>query len=215
MLRVFCLIAALMPSTGRACELALILMIDVSSSIDLAEYRFQVNGLADALLDPEIGDILLQDQVALAVVQWSGGGEQELSAPWRRMLSERELVDFSDRVRAMPRAWSRSSTAVGNGIRYSAGQFGAVSDCKRKVIDVSGDGPANIGVDTSVERRKAEVQGIEINGLAIDEMGLSVTEFYRRFVITRDGFVETSRGYLSYPATIRRKLLRELIKPTT
>lgn len=215
MLKVLCFIAALMPAAGRACELALILMIDVSSSIDVAEYRFQVDGLADALLDPEIGDILLRDQVALTVVQWSGGGEQEMSIPWRRMLSERELANFVDRVRGMPRAWDRSSTAVGNGIRYAVQQFAAVSDCQRKVIDVSGDGPANIGVDTATERRVAEVQGIEINGLAIDEMGLSVTEFYRRFVITKNGFVETSRGYLSYPATIRRKLLRELVKPTT
>ena len=215
MLKVLCFIAALTPVAGRTCELALILMIDVSSSIDVAEYRFQVDGLADALLDREIGDILLRDQVALSVVQWSGGGEQEQSVPWRRMLSDRELANFADRVRAMPRAWDRSSTAVGNGIRFSVEQFAAVSDCKRKVIDVSGDGPANIGIDTSIERRKAEVLGIEINGLAIDEMGLSVTEFYRRFVITKDGFVETSRGYLSYPATIRRKLLRELVKPTT
>lgn len=215
MLRVFCLIAALSPTVGRTCELALILMIDVSSSIDPAEYRFQADGLATALLDPEIGDILLRDQIALSVVQWSGGGEQEMSVPWRRMLNEQELVDFSDRVHAMPRAWNRSSTAIGNGIRYALNQFEAVSDCKRKVIDVSGDGPANIGIDTSLERQKAEIQGVEINGLAIDELGLSVTEFYRRFVITKGGFVETSRGYLSYPETIRRKLLRELIEPTT
>ncbi len=204
-----------LPSAALACRTALLLAIDVSSSIDVAEYRYQVDGLADALLDPEIGDVLLRDQVALSVVQWSGAAEQDMTITWRRMISEAEIRDFAARVRAMPRLWSKSSTANGNAIAFAVQQFGPVFDCERKVIDMSGDGAQNTGIDTATERRRAEVEGIEINGLAIDEMGLSITEFYRRFVITKDGFVETSRGYLSYPETIRRKLLKELIKPTT
>ena len=199
---------------ASACRTALLLAVDVSSSIDAAEYNFQVGGLADALLEPQIADVLLRDQVALAVVQWSGAAEQELAISWRRMLSAEEITDFARRVRAMPRLWSKSSTATGDALKFSVQQFGAVSDCRRKVIDVSGDGAQNTGTDTATESRRAEAAGVEINGLAIDEMGLSITEYYRRFLITRGGFVETARGYLSYPDAIRRKLLRELTKPT-
>ena len=207
------LLVVTLATPASACKTALLLAIDVSSSIDVAEYRYQVDGLADALLDPEIADILVRDQVALSVVQWSGAAEQELALPWRRMLTLAEVNSFAIRVRAMPRLWSKSSTATGDALKFAAMQFDAVSDCTRKVIDVSGDGAENTGTDTATERRRAEAAGIEINGLAIDEMGLSITEFYRRFIITQRGFVETSRGYLSYPETIRRKLLRELTKP--
>ena len=198
---------------AAACSLALVLAIDVSSSIDVGEYKFQTYGLADALLDPEIMDVLVQHQVALSVVQWSGAGEGDLTIPWRRMLSYGEVRDFSARVRDMPRKWEGSNTAVGDAIAFSAAQFGRVSDCGRKVIDVSGDGSSNAGLNAVVESRKAEAAGIEINGIAIDIVGVSITSFYQRFVVTSDGFVITSRGFSDYPRSIREKLLRELIKP--
>jgi Ca-activated chloride channel family protein len=198
---------------AAACSLALVLAIDVSSSIDIGEYKFQTHGLADALLDPEIMDVLVLHQVALSVVQWSGADEGDLTIPWRRMLSNSEVRNFSVRVRDMPRKWEGSNTAVGDAIAFSAAQFDRVSDCGRKVIDVSGDGSSNAGLNAGVESRKAEAQGIEINGIAIDIIGASSTAFYRRFVITSDGFVVTSRGFSDYPRAIREKILRELIKP--
>jgi Ca-activated chloride channel family protein len=198
---------------AAACSMALVLAIDVSSSIDIGEYKFQTHGLADALLDPEIMDVLVQHQVALSVVQWSGAEEGDLTIPWRRMLSYGEVRNFSARVRDMPRAWEGSNTAVGDAIAFSAAQFDRVSDCGRKVIDVSGDGSSNAGLNAGAESRKAEAAGIEINGIAIDIIGASITAFYTRFVVTSDGFVITSRGFSDYPRSIREKLLRELIKP--
>ncbi len=196
-----------------ACSMALLLAIDVSSSIDAGEYRFQTHGLADALLDPEIADVLVLHEVALSVVQWSGADEGDLSISWRRMLSYSEVRDFSARVREMPRVWEGSNTAVGDAIAFSAAQFDRVADCGRHVIDVSGDGSSNAGLNAAIESRKAEAAGIEINGLAIDIIGASITAFYRRFVVTSDGFVITSRGFSDYPRSIREKMLKELIKP--
>ena len=216
MRRILILLAALVGLAAgpvTACSLALLLAIDVSSSIDIGEYKFQTHGLADALLDPEIMDVLVQHQVALSVVQWSGAEEGDLTIPWRRMLSYDEVRDFSARVRDMPRKWEDSDTAVGDAIAFSAAQFDRVADCGRKVIDVSGDGSSNAGLNAGVESRKAEAAGIEINGLAIDIIGASITAFYTRFVVTSDGFVITSRGFSDYPRSIREKLLRELIKP--
>ncbi|MEE9453895.1 MAG: DUF1194 domain-containing protein [Paracoccaceae bacterium] len=204
---------AILPAPAIACKLALVLAIDVSSSIDAGEYHFQVDGLADALLSAEIGDVLLRDQVALSVVQWSGAGEHEAIIPWRRMLSGNALANFAQRVRKMERKWGSSNTAVGDALAFSIAQFDAVPDCTRRVIDVSGDGASNAGVDTVSQARRAQEMGIQINGLAIDIMGRSITEYYERFVITKNGFVQTSRGFSDYPLSIHKKLLRELIKP--
>ncbi|MEZ5779481.1 MAG: DUF1194 domain-containing protein [Paracoccaceae bacterium] len=216
-----CVVSGVLLATlplGRAvlaCDVALLLTIDVSGSIDRGEYRLQVDGLADALADPEIVDALVLGQVALGVVQWSGTGEQVLVMPWRRMLSTGEVGDFGKRARLLQRAFSGSDTAVGEAVAFSVQQFAAVADCRRKVIDISGDGAQNAGFPLGPERGNAEASGIEINAIAIEDVGrtIAITEFYRRFVITRNGFVVTARGLQDYPRAIREKILREIAKP--
>ncbi|MGB3177563.1 MAG: DUF1194 domain-containing protein [Albidovulum sp.] len=203
------------PDRASACDVALMLTVDVSGSIDRGEYRFQINGLADALSDPEVADALLIGQVALAVVQWSGTGAQTLTMPWRRMLNRGEINDFAARARTIKRAYSGSDTAVGEAIAFSVQQFEAVPDCRRKIIDISGDGPQNAGYPLAPERAGAAAAGIEINAIAIEDVGRAspITEFYRRYVITQNGFVLTARGLDDYPRAIRAKILREVSKP--
>lgn len=202
-------------SPAAACDVALLLSVDVSGSIDRGEYRLQVDGIAEALADPEVADALLLGQVALSVVQWSGTAKQTLSIPWRRMLSPSGIADFAARARDLPRAYTGSDTAVGEAIAFSVQQFDAVGDCRRKVIDISGDGPQNAGFPLAPERGNAEAAAIEINAIAIEDVGRSIpiTEFYRRYVITRNGFVITARGLSDYPRAIREKILREVAKP--
>jgi Ca-activated chloride channel family protein len=203
------------PLTGNACDVALLLAVDVSGSIDRGEFRLQVDGLADALRDPEVSDALVLGQIALAVVQWSGSGQQTITLPWRRMLDPSAVAEFADRAGTQQRAYSGSDTAVGEAIAYSVQQFGAVSDCRRKVIDISGDGPQNAGFPLAPERSGAERAGIEINAIAIEDIGSSypITAFYERLVITDDGFAMTARGLEDYPRAIRAKILREIAKP--
>jgi len=214
MLRVLALALLLGPPVG-ACDTALLLAIDVSGSIDGAEYELQAEGLAAALTDPQIADILVQGQVALAVMQWSGLGEQALVQPWRRMLDLDEVARFAAAAAATPRAFVNSETAVGEAISVAIAQFPAVADCRRRVIDISGDGPENAGNSVSLARRAAIRAGIEINAIPIEESGLPnpVSVFYARLVITPNGFVMTARGLRDYPKTLRAKLLRELQKP--
>ena len=197
-------------SPAGACATALILAIDVSNSIDAGEYRIQTEGLADALEDPGIVGELVLGQVALSVIQWSGVGLQEVSIPWRRMTTTGDVRAFAAEARAMPRAFVMSDTAVGALIAFALNRFGPVSDCKRRVIDISGDGPDNAGTDPNTARRAAERAGVQINGLAIEGLGVAITSFYRRHVITRDGFVMTARGHSTYAETLRRKILREV-----
>jgi len=196
-----------------ACKLALILSMDVSTSIDSGEFAYQRDGLADALLDTEIMSVLSRDRVALMVVQWSGVNDQVASIPWRRMHSQGDVQAFSNWARSMRRDYVNSKTAVGNAISFSVAQFDSVADCERKVIDISGDGASNSGTNTATQSQRAARLGIEINGVAIDIMGQAITGYYRRHVITPDGFVLTSTGFSDYPSTIRAKLLRELVRP--
>jgi len=197
-------------SIAAACETALILTIDVSNSVDPAEYRLQSHGLADALLDPEIIEAMVQGSVAVSVIQWSGADKQEVSIPWTRVRTALDVERLSQQARLLPRAFVLSDTAPAEAIYFSLRQFADVADCKRKVIDVSGDGTPNAGRDPRVARQAAERAGVTINGIAIESMGLAITGFYRNAIITRNGFVITARTHREYPDAIRRKIIREL-----
>jgi Ca-activated chloride channel family protein len=199
-----------MAQAAQACETALLLTIDVSNSIDVAEYRLQVDGLADALLDAEITDVIVQGQSALAVVQWSGVDRQELSIPWTQLRSRADVQTFAAQARAMARAFVLSDTAPAEALDFALRQFADAPACDRRVIDVSSDGTPNSGSDPRPMVRAAERAGVTVNGIAIESMGLAITNFYRREIITRDGFVITARQHRDYPRAIREKLLREL-----
>jgi Ca-activated chloride channel homolog len=214
MLRTALLLCLLAPP-ALSCETALLLSIDVSGSIDAGDYLLQTEGLAAALQDPEVAEALVKGQIALAVVQWSGSEEQTLVMPWQRMLAPRDVARFADRAARVPRAFQGSDTAVGQGLRFAAAQFAAVPDCKRHVIDISGDGQENAGFTDSAARAEAMDQGLTINAIAIEEPGPAspITGYYRRWVITPEGFVVTASGLQDYAETLRLKLLRELTKP--
>ncbi len=204
------MLASVFAIPARACETALVLAIDVSNSIDNFEYNIQTDGLAEALRDPLVLESLVAGQVAVAVVQWSGPDNQELSIPWRRMQSDNDVFAMADAAENMPRAVIMANTAIGDTIEFASALFADVPDCKRKVIDISGDGADNAGSLPEQERRVAEKNGITINGLAIDPHGLSITNYYRTRVITRNGFVMTSRGHQSYAETLKEKIRREV-----
>lgn len=197
-------------SIGVACDTALILTIDVSNSVDPGEWRLQRDGLASALRDQEVIDALVQNDAAIMVVQWSGVDKQEVTVPWTRIRSALDVARLAETTSTLSRAFVLSDTAPAEAIYFSLRQFEDVPDCKRKVIDVSGDGTPNSGQDTATARNVAERQGVTINGIAIESMGVAITGFYLRSIVTRNGFVITARMHRDYPRAIRQKLIREL-----
>ena len=62
----------------RACELALVLAVDVSGSVDGREYEIQMQGLATALRDGIVVDALIEQQAMVTLIQWTGATRQRL-----------------------------------------------------------------------------------------------------------------------------------------
>jgi len=204
------------PLTARACDIALVLAMDVSGSVDAWEYQLQTEGLAFALRDPEVAEALVRARTAVSVVQWSGMGQQTLSIPWTRIEEPAQVTRLAGRIGALARAHAGGNTAVGEALDFAADMFGPqVRDCARWVIDLSGDGDENEGFTVGQARRAAMRRGITINGLAIEGLGTAqaISNFYRAWVITPGGFVETAQGHADFARAMRRKLLRELAPP--
>ena len=207
------LVVALAPAPATACRLALAFALDVSASVDEAEYRLQLDGLAESLTDPAVRLAILGPGggVALAAYEWSGARQQARIAPWTMIRSEAALDGFADRLAAHTRRYGEFPTAVGYALGFGQGLMREAPRCQRRVIDVSGDGVNNDGFGPASAYREFDFSGITVNGLVIGGGNLELMSFYQ-FEVAHgpDSFVEVAADYADYARAMRRKLLREL-----
>ncbi len=198
------------PVTARACDLALVLAVDVSGSVDTTEYRIQMDGLAAGLRDGVVSEALVRANAAVALVQWSGTSRQRTVVDWVRIASFEDTEMLARQIEETPRAWRNFSTAIGEALQHGTNLFDAVPDCRRRVMDVSGDGQSNEGVEPVEVQRFARAAGVTVNALVIETDDTDLTGYFWENVITGEGaFVVTANGFEDYPERIRQKLVRE------
>ena len=204
--------SALFCAPAMACDVALVLAIDVSGSVDAKEYRLQADGLSDALGDPIVSEALVNAQALVAVVQWSGIERQELSVPWTATDTHEDVLQLRAAIEAAPRPFRNYSTGIGDALEVAINLHNnAPRRCRRKVIDVSGDGPSNEGVEPKAVRARLDAAEITVNGLAIEGSEDGIADYYRDHVAHGPGaFVEVAKDYKDFPRAIRKKLLLEL-----
>ncbi len=213
-------LAALMLAAAPAeaeCALELILAVDVSGSVDPREYALQAGGTAAAFRDPTLIEAVagLKGHVLVAATQWSGASRQRLAVPWTVLRTEADMLAFADALEAAPRAFRHYSTAIGEALRHAALVSGAAPEtCRRRVVDVSGDGVNNEGAEPDRIRDSLGAAGYVVNGLVISGAQPDPAPYYRQRVIVGPGaFVEVADGFADYPRAILRKLLREMEAP--
>lgn len=200
----------------RACQLALLLAVDVSGSVDRQEYRVQMDGLALALRDGIVADALVEQQAYVSLVQWTGSSRQRQTVPWTAIRSYQDVLSLADTIESDPRIWRNYSTAIGEALMVSRAAFAPVANCTRKVIDVSGDGVSNEGIAPATQRADLNADGITVNALAIETDDTDLTGYFFENLITGPGaFVVTANGFADYPEQIKRKLQRETTKQVT
>lgn len=209
------LLALLATGPARAeCRLALVLALDVSSSVDAREYDLQRIGLASALDAPEIRAAILQGgagDVALAVYEWSGRFQEKLHLDWMLLRSEAEITDAASLLAGIQRSTDEYPTALGSALGYGAQLMTHAPDCARRVIDVSGDGINNQGFGPALAYRNFPFEGITVNGLVILGHDPEVLQYYQSQVLRGPGaFLELAEGFEDFEQAMARKLLREI-----
>ena len=86
-------------SVDAACRQALVLGLDVSGSVDAAEYQLQRGGLATALLSPAVTEVFLRQHAApidIAVFEWSGPSHQIVILPWTTVADRATLAALAN-----------------------------------------------------------------------------------------------------------------------
>lgn len=220
MLKTSALCAALSVWSGAAdgCRLALVLVMDVSNSVDDAEYALQRRGLTRALLSEDVQDAFLvsADPVALLVYEWSGQYNQQVVVDWVEIVTPQDLFIAATTIAESERSARDFPTAMGYALGFAATKLREVAHCTQKTIDMAGDGKNNHGFGPADAYAAFPFDNVIVNGLVINAGTFSgddgLIPFYQNEVLRGPGaFLEIAARFEDFEDTMRRKLLRELL----
>jgi hypothetical protein len=206
-------------SAAEGCRLALVLALDVSSSVDAAEDRLQREGLARALVAPPVvRAFFAADPVALYAFEWSGSLSQvPLTDGWAMVDEEADLSRLAGAIGGSARSRNNLPTAVGAALAHGALTLRDGPDCRSRVIDVAGDGIHNEGYSPDVAFDTFPFEGVTVNALIVGGAGgedAALVAWFQAEVLRGPGaFSVYTDGYDDYEAAMEAKLLRELQLP--
>jgi hypothetical protein len=216
--RLFVLVALMLlagaPARAARVDLALVLAVDVSESVDAEEYELQHEGIARAFETAPLVEAIRggkRGAIDVLVLEWSDRDKQVVTVGWTRVFDAASAQGFAARVRASQRS-SNGLTAIGDALVAAEAALLLVPDeAERRVIDVSGDGMANIGPPPQQVRDRLVAQGITINGLAILKSEPWLDGYYSDYVVGGPGgFLMEVEDFPSFIAAMQQKLLSEV-----
>jgi hypothetical protein len=195
-------------------DLALVLAVDVSASVDRGRFELQREGFAAAFSSEAVINAVASGEnkaIVVTMVEWSGGSNQKQVIPWTLINDAETSRAFGSAIAEAPRVFS-DFTSISGAIDFSVGLFAHCGfEARRRVIDVSGDGSNNSGRSVLEAREEALAQGIVINGLAIIASEPLLERYYRENVIGGEGaFVIAAQDFHAFGNAILNKLVREI-----
>jgi hypothetical protein len=198
-------------------DLALVLAVDCSFSVDFQEFALQMEGLGQAFRRPEIKRAIALgnlQRIAISVVQWSDEANQTVVLPWTIIASDDDAELAGETLAVMPRKLAEGGTSISSALLYAAAMLSRAPNAPRRVIDLSSDGRNNVGVPVSAVRDRLVAQGITINALAILNEWPTLNVYFQNQVAGGEGhFVIPANDYKAYGDAIYRKLLKEITGP--
>lgn len=212
------------PQSGpTAVDLALVLAVDVSRSMDIDEQALQRAGYVAAFRDSEVLRAIRSGptgRIAVTYVEWAGMGLQQVVMPWTLVADEASAERVARALAAAPFE-ARRRTSISDALLFSSTLFRSSGVATaRRVIDISGDGPNNQGIGVTEARDRVVDQGIAINGLPImlkqrQPSGFfdvaDLDHYYEDCVIGGFGaFTVTVYDPGEFVTAIRRKLILEI-----
>lgn len=198
-------------------DVALVLAIDVSYSVDANEHRLQMEGFGQALQSEAVRDAIKsgeRQKIAVVVFQWSDLDNQRVIIPWTIIDTPEAAQAVGEMLRRGPRAVAEGGTGISGAMIFGAALFSSAPAATRNVIDISTDGRNNMGRPTPVVRDFVVAQGLTVNGLAITNEWPELAGYLERQVIGGPAaFVEEATSYDDFGAAMLRKLVKEIRGP--
>lgn len=195
-------------------DLELQLLADVSGSVNSSEYQLQLQGYSDAFRSSSVIDSILAGgtgSIAVQYIEWSGSSQQATKVDWTLIDSYASAYAFADLLDGTTRSYS-GSTGIGSAIDYGDDLFFNNNfESARQVMDVSGDGKNNSGVNPATARDAALAMGVDtINGITIGN-AYGLQSYYADNVIGgTNAFQLHADTFADFQAGIEQKLIREI-----
>ena len=201
-------------------DLALVLAVDISYSMDPEEQALQREGFAEAFRSPLVHDAIrrgMLGKIAVVYMEWAGANDQQVIVPWTVLDDPESTLAFAHKIASTPLRRAQR-TSLSGAIDFSVQLLERSGfEATRRVIDISGDGPNNQGRFVVPARDEAIAKGITINGLPLmlrrpgylDIPELDV--YFRDCVIGGHGaFMIPVREREQFPQAIKTKILLEV-----
>jgi hypothetical protein len=203
---------------AHAAALAIVMAVDVSASVPADSYILQRDGIARAFRDPRLIETVaaMPGGIEALVLEWSDPDKVAVTVDWTHISDTGSAARFAAAVHATTRS-SHGLTAIGPALAAAAAQFDRLPQpAMRRVVDISGDGIANIGEPPQAVRDRLVQAGLTINALAILTEEPWLEDYDRRNVIGGLGaFVVPARNFHSFADAMLRKLVREVAAART
>ena len=150
-----------------------------------------------------------------AISNGRGRCKQDTVIPWQVIDSEESAAAFASQIGGSADTTARG-TSISTALIFATGLISAAPfDERRRVIDVSGDGPNNVGMPVKAARDAALSAGIVINGLPLlvrpSPTYAHLDRYYGDCVIGGPGsFMLPAYDMSEFATAIRRKLILEV-----
>ncbi|MFO1122005.1 MAG: DUF1194 domain-containing protein [Hyphomicrobiales bacterium] len=212
------LLACVRPAAAETADLALVLAIDASGSVDEIEYGLQLKGIAAGFRDAAVRQAIragTEGRIAVNLIAWAEHGVPKTETGWHMIEDDASAERFAGIVETFVRD-QNGATGLGEGVAAAVRSItGSGIAATRRVIDVSGDGretPAREYVVLLPQARAMALAfGIVLNGLAIANAEPDLADYYRGSLQAGPGsFVIEARTYADFAEAMRRKLIREI-----
>jgi hypothetical protein len=202
-------------------DLALVLAVDISNSMDREEQELQRRGFVAAFRSAQVHEAIAGGalgRIAVLYMEWAANHRRNVIVPWAIIDGPGSAEDFASRLERAP-IDRGPRTSISGAIDYAVELLGTSGvEAMRQVVDISGDGANNQGRGVTDARDEALARGITINGLPImlKQGGgfwdvADVDRYYRDCVIGGPGaFVVPVRERHQFAEAIRTKILREI-----
>ncbi len=207
--------AAAQRESGQSVDLALVLAVDASGSVDQIRFELQKQGYVAAFRHPRVIGAIQSgptQSIAVIMMQWTGPALQVTAVPWTKISDAASANAFADAIARAPRQLFGGGTSISGAIDASMGLlFDNPYRATRRVIDISGDGSNNRGRSVNQARDEAIARGVGINGLPILALEPNLDHYFRENVIGGPGaFMIAAKDFETFGEAILKKLIAEI-----